>query len=122
MRRVACFTPVIVLAVLVAACGGQAGSPASIDGFSTTADPRVIIVSFTSGRCDGVTPPKVTETDDAVEVTVLITPAPPEQKCDSIAPLGHREQVTLQKDLGSRKVRGPEQEFNAPLIPLTPAP
>jgi len=122
MRRVARGAQLVVVAILLVACSGQAGIPANIEGFSTTADPRVIIVSFTSGRCDDVTPLKVNETDDAVEVTVFITAAPPEQRCDSIAPLGHREQVTLQKDLGSRSVRGPKQGYDAPLIPLTPAP
>ncbi len=122
MGRVARGASMVVVAVLLVACSGQAGTPANIDGFSTTADSRVIIVSFTSGRCDAVTPLKVTETDDAVEVTVFITQAPPEQRCDSIAPRIHREQVTLQKDLGSREVRGPNQGAGAPLIPLTPAP
>jgi hypothetical protein len=113
---------VVAVAVAVAACGASAGRPANIDGFSVTDDPRVIIVSFTSGRCDEVTPMTVTETDDAVTVSVFVVAAPHDQSCDSLIPRGHRERITLQKALGSRKVRGLNGGAGAPLIPLTPAP
>jgi hypothetical protein len=122
MQRLAVWCAVAVLAGTVAACGGDEGIPADLSGFSTTDDPRVTVVTYTTGHCDEVSPPAVAETNDEVRVTVMVRIAPHDQRCSTIAPLVHRDRVALQQELGSRRVRGGQQGPDAQRIPLTPSP
>lgn len=104
---------------LLAGCESEQ-SPALIGGYSRTDDARVILVHFTTGTCDEVAPPAVTETAQAVTITVLVKVAGPDTPCTTLAPKRHTEKISLQSELGSRAVRGPKQDTDVQLVPATP--
>lgn len=107
--------------MLLAACGGG-GSPAFLERYSTTDDPAVITVYFSTGKCDGVGQPSVTESDQFVRITVPVTPQSAEDTCDSIAPVTRQAEVRLARPLGNRAVKGREQDPDLPLIPPASSP